>query len=400
MTGTHLGHREDRIWPAAPGAYGGRRARRGGRYSVFIPAQIRGRRFSFADSAVATLSEASKALADLSAVPQLVALDAVASNLLRSESAASSRIEGIAVSHKRLARAAHRGRAGSQGADRRATEVLGNVHAMRRAIEIGAGTTQLAVEDIQDIHCTLLRFADDHGIAGTVRDKQNWIGGNDFTPIGAAFVPPPPEQVPELLRDLCGFIGRDDVAPVAQAAIAHAQFENIHPFADGNGRAGRALIYAILRRRRAIESYIPPVSLVLARRRKAYIAGLAAYSAGDVDGWCELFAEATIEAASAAEELAGLIGRQQSEWLERLGRPRSDATVRQIVAVLAAQPVIDVRTAQALTGKSHVAVGAALRQLEQAGILRGLDERRWGRTWECGELLGLVDSFERSVAAG
>jgi Fic family protein len=391
-----LGHHEDRIWPPDPGGYGGRRARKGGRYRVFVPGAIGTRGFSFGDEPVSAIADASRALARLDGnAPRTASLNALATNLLRSESAASSRIEGIAVSHKRLARAAYRG-SDDTAYDHRAAEVLGNVEAMKRAVELGSRGEPLSVDDILDIHRTLLRFTDDHGIAGAIRDKQNWIGGNAFNPLGAAFVPPPPELVPDLLSDLCAFIARDDVAPAAQAAIAHAQFENIHPFADGNGRTGRALIYAILRRRGEIANYIPPISLVLVREQREYIDGLGAYSRGDVDRWTTLLADAITGAAGIAEQLAAAIEQRQLTWLERLGNPRSDAAVRQIVAALPAQPVIDVAAGREITGKSHVAVGAALRQLEAADIVQPLNERRWGRVWECDELLELVGNFERN----
>lgn len=101
------------------------------------------------------------------------------------------------ISQRRLARAAHlglgRGREGHTAA-----EVLGNVEAMRKAVEIGVGAAPLTVDDLIAIHRLLLRFADDHGIAGVVRTAQNWIGGSGFNPLDAAFVPPPPEHVPEL----------------------------------------------------------------------------------------------------------------------------------------------------------------------------------------------------------
>lgn len=395
-----LGHHEDRIWPADPGAYGGRRARKGGRYRVFVPARIGNRRFTFGDDAVAAISEASKVLAQLQTdAKRSAALNALATNLLRSESAASSRIEGIAVSHKRLARASF-GAPGQSPVDPRAAEVLGNVQAMRRAIELGGGASPLSVDHILDIHRTLLRFTGDSAIAGVIRDRQNWIGGSSYAPIDAAFVPPPPELVPALLDDLCAFIARDDIAPAAQAAIAHAQFENIHPFADGNGRTGRALIYAILRRRGEIDTYIPPVSLVLVRQQRDYVKGLGAYSGGDVDTWTALLADAITDAVGLAQRLSDAIEQRQTLWLERLGNPRADAAVRQLISALPAQPVIDVATGREITGKSHVAVGAALRQLEAADILDPLDERRWGRVWECSELLDLVTSFEKSLATG
>lgn len=326
----------------------------------------------------------------------MASLSAIAGNLLRSESAASSRIEGLKISHRRLARAAY---SGASGGDNTAAEILGNVEAMKRAIELGASGSGFDVADIEDIHRTLLRFTADRGIAGVVRDVQNWIGGNDFNPIGAAYVPPPPEAVPALLEDLCLFISRDDLAPVAQAAIAHAQFENIHPFVDGNGRVGRALVHSILRRREETLNYIPPISLVLAAEPKSYVAGFGAFSRGDVSGWCVTFAAATERAAREAERLAAEIESRQEAWLERLGQPRSDAAVRQLVSALPEQPVIDVAAGRRLTGKSHVAIQAALKQLEEAGILSPLSGKRQGRAWECRELFDLVEEFERGVSA-
>ena len=194
-------------------------------------------------------------------------------------------------------------------------------------------------------------------------------------------------------------IKSDHLPPVAQAAIAHAQFENIHPFVDGNGRTGRALIYTILRRRGEIGDYIPPISLVLGSQPNAYVAGLGAYGQGDVSAWCGTFGDATAGAAREAEWLAGDIERRQEAWLEQLGRPRKDAAVRQLVKALPEQPVIDVPAAQRLTGKSHVAVGSALKRLEESGILVRLNERKWGRVWECDEILALVDDFEKGVSA-
>ena len=394
--GTALGHHDERFWPVEPSAHV-RPRRRGGRYQVFVPDQIARRAFPLDGEAVAAVARATRALEHLDNTPPRVAtLAALARNLLRSESAASSRIEGARISHKRLARAAYQSSRGRR--DPRAAEVLGNVEAMERAIELGTKDRTFDVADVRDIHRTLLRFTEDADIAGVLRDRQSWIGGNDYNPIGATYVPPPHEHVPGLLEDLCRFIERDDLAPVAQAAIAHAQFENIHPFADGNGRTGRALIYAVLRRHGEVENYIPPISLVLAAEPKAYVGGLGAYSQGNVSLWCERFADATARAAGEAERLSAAVEERQLTWLERLGQPRSDAAVRQLVSALPAQPVIDVPAARQLTGKSHVAVGNALQQLEQAGILKRLNERKWGRVWECDELLDVVGHFEQGMA--
>jgi Fic family protein len=203
--------------------------------------------------------------------------------------------------------------------------------------------------------------------------------------------------VPDLLEDLCRFAERDDLPPIVQAAIAHAQFETIHPFADGNGRTGRALVYAILRRRGEVRSYIPPVSLVLVSTPRAYIGGLTAYRDGDVSEWCDYFAAAVARATEEAERLAGEIEALEEEWLGRAGKLREDSAARRLIGALPEQPVIDVAAAQRLSGRSHEAASSALKRLEEAGIVRRLNERKWGRLWECGELLQLVEDFEESV---
>ena len=382
-----LGHHERRLWEPNPGAMGGRKVRRGGWYEAFIPTEI-------ADDGSAT-----KALARLnSAESRLTSLNALATALLRSESTASSWIEGLSISQKRLARAAFEN-ADRRGRDSTAAEILGNVKAMTQAIALGVSGKEVSIDDIRDIHRTLLRFSADRKIAGVIRTQQNWIGTNPFSPIEAAYVPPPPEHVPRLLEDLCCFIARNDIAPIVQAAIAHAQFENIHPFADGNGRVGRALIHTVLRRGGEALNYVPPISLVLAATQRSYVAGFGEFSSGDVSGWCDLFAAATERAAREAERMASTIDDRQEEWLERLGNPRSDAVVRQLIANLPGQPVIDVAAGSKLTGKSHVTVNNGLLQMEEAGIIRRLNEKKWGRAWECDELLDLVEEFEESVRA-
>ena len=366
-------------------------------FDAFIPVEIADRRFALDDDVVARVASAAKALAHLnSTAPQRASLNALADALMRSESTASSWIEGLAVSQKRLARAAFRASEGA-GRDAKAAEILGNVEAMKAAIELGSSEREITVDDIREIHHVLLCRSPDRRIAGLIRDRQSWIGTNPYVPIGADYVPPPPEYVAPLLEDLCRFVAREDLSPIAQAAIAHAQFENIHPFADGNGRVGRTLIHTILRRGGEAPNFVPPVSLVLAATRESYIAGIGEFSKGDVSSWCDLFAVATEESALEAERMAAQIEERQASWLWRLGDPRSDAAVRKLVAQLPAQPVMNVSTGQRLTGRSHVAVGSALAQLEEVGIMRPLSEKKWGRVWECRELLELIEDFEESA---
>jgi hypothetical protein len=152
-----------------------------------------------------------------------------------------------------------------------------------------------------------------------------------------------------------------------------------------------------LRRRGEITNYLLPISLILATQPKGYVDGLTEYRQGAVSEWVEQFAHATTRACAAAERLANAIAQLQADWLDALGQPRRDAAVRRLVSILPEQPVIDVAVAQRLTGKSHVAIGKALQQLEDAGVIDRLNQRKWDRAWECDALLSLVDSFEKSV---
>ena len=173
-------------------------------------------------------------------------------------------------------------------------------------------------------------------IRDSIRTAQNWIGGTSYNPFGAAFVPPPPEDVPDLLDDLCKFCNDDLLPAVAQAAIAHAQFETIHPFVDGNGRTGRALIHMILRRRGLVTRTLVPVSLILATHAQDYVAALqSARYEGPPDSpqalkstneWVGLFAGACSRAVADAESFERRVEALRMEWRARLGSMRADAS--------------------------------------------------------------------------
>ena len=239
-----------------------------------------------------------------------------------------------------------------------------------------ASRGSLTVEDICDIHRALLDGTRLAHLGGVVRTQQNWIGGNRVNPVGAAYVPPVPEEVPDLLRDLVAFIGDTDLPSVAVTAIAHAQFETIHPFADGNGRTGRALVHALLRLAGLSRTTVPPVSLVLATDRERYIANLAAYRTDVLDdrqaavnGWVEYFANILTLSCRKAGEFERSLEAVKKHWLETVPF-RVGSAGRQLIDLLPGTPVISMKTAQKLTGKSYPAVRTAVLSLENAGILR------------------------------
>src|SRR5207237_8922679 len=183
------------------------------------------------------------------------------------------------------------------------------------------------------------------GYGGIIRQDQNWIGGRGLSPADATFVPPPENRVTALLEDLVEFLDLDDLPAVAQAAIAHAQFETIHPFGDGNGRAGRCLIHVVLRRRGLTPLFVPPISIVLATNAKRYIAGLVEFREGRVDDWIGVFADAATAASEGAKRLWADIDALLEGLIERAGSPRADSVARKIIRGPPAQPVLHAGTA-------------------------------------------------------
>ena len=286
----------DGYWPADPTLPGGRKERQSLHYQAFVPDRIGALELLLPARLAESVSAAEREIDLLNRdPPKMASLEVLARRLLRAESVASSRIEGLVLSQRRLARAEAEG---ANARDETATSVLGNVKAMEKAIRIATKKTPLRTADLLAVHRALMEATMSAAIAGQLRDRQNWIGGNAFNPGRADFVPPPPELVRDLLDDLCRFMNRTDSPPVLQAAVAHAQFETIHPFADGNGRVGRALIHVVLRRRQLAQRYVPPVSLVLAADSKRYIEGLTAFREGRVLEWCETFADSIRVAAA------------------------------------------------------------------------------------------------------
>ena len=285
------GRRVSLIWQHDPTAYAPARYRRACEYEAFIPVPLRSLDVRLEIGTAGAVSEAEAAIRGLNDASQPLA--PLARLLLRTESIASSKVEGMQVGVRELAQAEARietgGRVGVT-----AMEVLGNIDAMELAMHDAAARKRLGVDEIVAIHRRLLERAPNARIAGQIRTRQNWIGGNDYNPCGADFVPPPPEHVAPLLEDLCDAINDDLLPPLVQAALVHAQFETIHPFDDGNGRTGRALIHVILRRRGLAPAYVPPISVQLAMERDRYIAGLTAFREDAVDTWIAQFAATSI----------------------------------------------------------------------------------------------------------
>jgi Fic family protein len=329
--------------------------------------------------------------------------------LLRAQAVASSRIEGLDVGARRLLEAQVAGALGEDASDVTASEVLNNIEAMRWAVDSLADVEQITVDHLLEIQKRLLTGTSLEQHAGEVREQQNWIGGSSYNPCSAAFVPPPWERVRVLLEDLCEFCNGDELPAIAQAALAHAQFETIHPFIDGNGRTGRALIHVILRRRGLASVVVPPVSLVLATWSKDYVNGLTATryrtdasSQEAVDGldyWVGVFAAAMTRAVADAETYERRIGEVQASWRAALGKVRSNSAVDLLVDALPGAPVMTVQSAAAVIGRSEQAVNEAIPRLVDAGVLTQTSIGRRNRAFEALDLIDAFTALERQLAS-
>ena len=389
---------EKRRWTPREGAFGGRASRRSFDYSAFIPDRIAHLDLALPGDVATAVTDAEVAVRELNATsPRLGALEALARQLLRAEAVASSRIEGLEMSHRRLERAAFV----PADADRQAKLVMGNVAAMEAAIALGAAHRPLTPSGILALHRELFAGTELDRIGGHFRDRQNWIGDSDVSPQNAEFIPPNELRVPDLIEDLCAFVARDDVPAIAQAAIVHAQFETIHPFADGNGRIGRCLIHVVLRQRDVAPTYVPPISLVLATDQKTYVRGLnmfREYTDEAIGAWMGVFAQATRTAAREAVSFGDEIARLQAGWRERAGIKRSGTTAEKIISILPGRPVIDIKAAAEATGSVYESARAAMERLEQAGVVHEVGSRRRDRVFEARDVFDLVNGFERRLA--
>ncbi|MCY4617370.1 MAG: Fic family protein [Chloroflexi bacterium] len=393
MSGRLIHH----VWQPRSDALGPRRFRRECGYDAFVPDQLVGAQFNLPIDVAAYLSEGEAAIARLQERDDRL-LDPLAHLLTRSEAIASSRIEGLQVDARGLARAEARQRVGRR-VGTRAREVMDNVDAMQHAIIEAATVERFSSEDLLAVHDVLMRRRLDS--AGRIRSSQNWIGGNDYNPCGADFVPPPVDFVPGLMEDLCAFCESEEVPPLFQAAVAHAQFETIHPFDDGNGRTGRALVHVVLRRRGLVAEVVPPISVALSNNRNAYINGLIGFRDGDLTGWLELFVTATLQGVQLAERYRASVLELQNDWRQLLrdgANPRSDAAAWVILDALPGFPVLNRADAAVCSGRSLPAVDLGLRQLEVAGVLVPVrDDPPSRRSWEPVGLLDQIMAIESDL---
>ncbi|MXP24381.1 Fic family protein [Gordonia sp. HNM0687] len=311
--------------------------------------------------------------------------------LLRSESVASSKIEHIDAGWHAFGKALAGGKASAE-----AQSQLAAVHALIAMVD-AAGDGPITLDLILRAHAMLM--APDYyqaRDAGALREVQNWIGGSDHSPLHAMYIPPPPEFVAPLMDDLIRFCNRTDLPVLAHAAIAHAQFESIHRFVDGNGRIGRALISAILRRRGLTERITVPLASAMLADTTKYFAKLGDYRRGDVDGFVDYVAAGTLDAAAASEESARALASLPALWDER-ARPRANSADAALLDRLLGTPVLDADAAQQITKTSDASTYRALGRLTAIGILEPLSTAKRNQVWAAVDVLAELDALSAAI---
>lgn len=348
--------------------------------------------------------------------PGAEALAGVARFLLRSEAIASSRIEGLAPSPQQVA-LAELGRSESVlGVSQQAQLVANNMTVVRDATTALVEADEVTVDHVVDLQRALLPDEPRHH---GLRDVQNWIGGSDWHPIDADFAPPDPERVPALMADLMHYLNGAAHSPVVQAALVHAQFETIHPFTDGNGRVGRALVHTVLARRGLTPTAVLPVSLVLATLRDEYVGGLTAYRHVAAPGtpeavaglakWLEVFVRAGGLAATQSGDLVSQVAQLRETWTARLAAhrteqgiraaPRVDSVAARLLATLPEAPVLTSSTVQRVLDVSAPAALAGLEELHAADVLDTRKISHGATAYLATEVLELVTLAERRLAS-
>lgn len=305
--------------------------------------------------------------------------------LLRSESAASSQIENMTSSVRNVALAEL-----ADDAPQNAQVIAGNVAAMRKALSASGDST---VQGIREIHAALIGRGGLQGgqsFGGCLRDEQVWVGGTAYSPHGAMFVPPCASRVPGCLDDLVAFISESDMNSVAKAAVAHAQFETIHPFIDGNGRTGRTLLHAILRNEDVLRHASLPISAGLLHNIDAYMDAISQYQSGNPLAIIEQVVEALELALVVGNAVARDLDEVFGEWADRM-HERKGSSVLALPNLLAKQPVVDVPYVARELGVSERTALSAIAKACDYGMLSPMGNRHRGVYYQASEVIAVLE---------
>ena len=288
---------------------------------------------------------------------------------VRKEALLSSQIEGTQSSFSDLLLFESSGAPGVPLND--VEEVSSYVAALNHGLKRLSGGFPLSLRLLKEIHAILLsKGRGSSKEPGEFRRSQNWVGGS--RPGNALYVPPPPEKVLECMGDLEKYLHAEKVPVVIKAALAHVQFETIHPFLDGNGRLGRLLVTLLFFVEGVLKEPLLYLSLYLKAHRDEYYALLQRVRTdGDWEAWLEFFLAGVHETAEQAVRTARTVldlFEKDRKKIATLKRPAGSAL--RVHEVLQKHPIISMSKAEEIAGITFPTAKAALQNLQRLGLVR------------------------------
>ncbi len=370
----------------------------GGTYRAYVPSPLTGAATDHLDADTSRLLvnavvAVERAAERMRARP----LDSLYATLVKSESISSSWIEGLREQPRDVLVAGI-----GVPSNVRAAEIAANIESTRLALTSLAENRAWTDDDIHNVHQTLLpRHPRGY------RNKQVWIGGRSV--FRASYVAPPGDAVPALMTNLLDYANASPDSAIVTAGVLHAQFETIHPYGDGNGRTGRALIHAVLARAGVVDRGLLPISSILKGRTDEYIRALTAfrYDGDDpelqrrgLSTYMETFLSATIDAAGLALRMHDTLAGIEDRWRRATAPIRSDSTVHRIVNVLVEQPVVTVPYLATRIDATPPAVYNSVQELVRLGVLSPPSGKyRRAEVFSADEVLTTLLLAERSLVS-
>ena len=354
----------------------------GEQYNVYVPASLPPVPAVNMAEITERLEKANLAIGELNGVVETVPDPSIINYMyVRREAVLSSRIEGTQSTLDDLLRY-EAGTAPSVPVDD-VTEVSSYVAALNHGLKRMQGGFPLSLRLIREIHKVLLTNSrGQHKTPGELRRSQNWIGGT--RPGNAHFVPPPPDKVKELMSDLEKFMhAKDKIPALVKAALIHQQFETIHPFLDGNGRAGRLLITLFLCDKSFLRSPFLYLSLFFKQHRDLYYERLSEpRKSGDWEKWLNFFLEGAALTANDAKKTLVAIRKlfaSDDEKTATLGRARGSA--QQVFALFKQKPLLTIAAITRRTELSKPTAISSVDRLIDLGIIKNISEKKWGQIY-------------------
>lgn len=335
------------------------------------------------------LSDADRALGRLDGVASVLPNpNLFVAMYVRHEAVLSSQIEGTQSTLRDILEYEAEGRITDQPRD--VAETVNYVTAMNRGLERLA-TLPLSLRLIREIHGELLKgVRGQRHQPGEFRTTQNWIGPRNCTLNEAEFVPPPPHEIKQVLSDFEHFLqDRDSMPVLLHAGLAHAQFETIHPFLDGNGRIGRLLITLLLCERRVLQMPLLYLSYYFKAHRSRYYDHLTAIrNDGHWEEWLRFFLLGVYQVSQAATDTARAILDLREQHRKQLARSKYG---QPLLDLLFQNPVVSVRDAERFLGCAYVTASNTITRLQKLGMLNEVTGKQRNRLFRYDPYIALFD---------